>query len=118
MPPARILLVDDNAEVLSLAGRVLTNQGYNVLEASDGKKALAICREVNGEIDLLVTDIKMPGMDGFALAGSLTASYPAIRVLLISGHCEESRIQEIISQQGFGFLSKPFMPQLLIEAVK
>lgn len=118
MALAKILLVDDSAEVRMLAARILTNQGYELLEASDGENALAACAGVAGKIDLLLTDIRMPGMDGVELAETLTASYPTLRVLFISGEFEESEIQQQVIERGFGFLSKPFMPQLLIQAVK
>ena len=118
MDPAKILLVDDTAEIRTLVRRILVNQGYQVVEACDAESALAACRRAKGKIDLLLTDIKMPGMDGIELASSLTASYPAIQLLFVSGQCDESEIRDRISEHGFGFLSKPFMPQLLIEAVK
>lgn len=117
MAQARILVVDDTPEVRMLVCRILGGLGYNVLEASDATEALAACDQTDGEIDLLLTDIKMPGMDGIELAGSLTTAHPGMRVLFISGECDESELQLHIARKGFEFLSKPFMPHLLVEAV-
>ncbi len=117
MVPARILVVDDTSDVLTLVCRVLEGQGYQVLAASDGNAAMAACERVRGEIDLLLTDIRMPGMNGVELAGSLVAAYPEVRVLFISGQCEESEIPVLVSEKGFGFVPKPFLPHVLLDAV-
>jgi len=118
MRPSTILVVDDTREVRSLVARVLENQGYNVLEASEGQQALAICHDLNGRVDLLLTDIKMPGMDGVELARRIKSSYSHMRVLYISGQCEGDELQAHLCQKGFGFLPKPFLPQALIDMVK
>jgi two-component system, cell cycle sensor histidine kinase and response regulator CckA len=117
MRPARILVVDDTVEVRTLVSRILEGQGYQVIDVSNAQQALSASEEAKGEIDLLVTDIKMPGMDGIELAVQLTTSYPEIQVLFISGQCEESEIQVHI-EKGFGFLSKPFMPHVLLNYVQ
>lgn len=118
MPQPKVLVVDDTPEVRSLLGRILVGQGYEVLEACDALQALEECSKINGEIDLLLTDIKMPGMDGIELAAKVTAAYPAIHVLYISGQCEEDTIQTHVLKKRFGFLSKPFLPHKLIQAVE
>jgi CheY-like chemotaxis protein len=117
MRPARILVVDDTVEVRTLVCRILEGQGYDVIEVSDAPKAILAVTDANGKIDLLVTDIKMPGMDGVELARQLTGRYPQIHVLFISGQCDESEIQTHM-EKGFGFLSKPFMPHVLLAAVQ
>jgi len=117
MVPARILVVDDTPNVRTLVRRVLESQGYQVLVAPDGETAIAACEQIHGEIDLLLTDIKMPGMTGVELAGSLVAAYPKVRVLFISGQCEDSEIPVLASRNGFGFVPKPFLPQALLDAV-
>jgi CheY-like chemotaxis protein len=116
MHPPRILAVDDAPEILALVEKILTSQGYQVIAAGDGAAAIAACQQAGGEIDLLVTDIMMPGISGVELAENLTATYPAIPVLLISGQCDESVMKECIRR--FRFLAKPFLPLALLGAVK
>ena len=118
MVPARILVVDDTSDVLTLVCRVLEGQGYDVLTASDGEAAMAACEQAQGAIDLLLTDIMMPGISGIELAGSLVAAYPKVRVLFISGQCERSEIPALVSDRGFGFVPKPFLPHVLLDAVQ
>src|SRR5689334_21377289 len=85
MRPPRILVVDDTFEVRSLVCRVLEDCGYDVRQASDAEEALAICRDLDGHIDLLLTDLRMPVMNGIELAAHLTQQNPSIRVLYVSG---------------------------------
>ncbi len=103
-----ILLVEDEEALRLMLGEALTRQGYAVLEAGRGAKALALAEKAARPIDLLVTDMSMPGMTGWDLAGSLRTHRPGLPVLFISGHNEHQR-------QSWGgmdpppeFLFKPF----------
>jgi two-component system cell cycle sensor histidine kinase/response regulator CckA len=116
-PPKKILVVDDSPDVLLLVGRILESRGYVVSQAGSGQEALASCHGVNGEIDLILTDVTMPRMDGIQLAGLVTTCYPKINVLYMSGQFD-GQLQNEVSEKAFGFLSKPFMPDALIEAVE
>jgi CheY-like chemotaxis protein len=118
MRPPRILVVDDTPEVRSVLTRVLASEGYEVVEAGDGQTALAACQAANGDFDLLLTDVEMPGMSGIELAEKLTGAYSSLRVLYISGQFEGDAVQAKVIHKGFGFLSKPFRPQALIQAVR
>ena len=118
MRPPRILLVDDTPEVRSVLTRVLASEGYEVVEAGDGQTALAACQAANGDFDLLLTDVEMPGMSGIELAEKLTSAYSSLRVLYISGRFEGDALQAKVRHKGFGFLSKPFRPHALIQAVQ
>ena len=85
-----ILLVDDEVPLRRLIQRMLDDQGYHVLEASDGDEALRVAADYTGLIALLVTDVVMPGLDGFTLVERLPESHPETRVLFISGHADRS----------------------------
>jgi len=117
MHPPRILAVDDAPDVLNLVVKILAAQGYDVLSAADGTAAIAAFERAGGIIDLLLTDVIMPGISGMELAEKVIASSPAIPVLFISGQCEETVLRERVSKDGFRFLAKPFLPQALVDAV-
>jgi two-component system cell cycle sensor histidine kinase/response regulator CckA len=114
-----ILLVEDEAAVRSVALRALQAQGYRVLEAANGAEALSIAREqANGEIQLLLTDVIMPKIDGKALADAIQALYPNIRVLFISGYTDSMIVQRGLLFPRFELLQKPFSPGQLAQKVR
>ena len=82
-----VLLVDDDEEVLEFTGEVIASFGYRVLRARDGSEALATLRR-EPTIDLLFTDIRMPGMDGWELARTTTAAYPHVKVIYTTGFAD------------------------------
>ncbi len=84
-----VLVVEDRDDVRKLTADVLRKHGYRVLEASDGIKALQLAEGREGTIDLLLTDVVMPGMDGGELAKKLAALVPSLRVLYMSGYPDE-----------------------------
>jgi len=103
-----ILLVEDEQMVRELARRVLSRQGYTVLEASHPGEALLIAEQHPDPIHLLLTDVVMPGIDGAELAGRLTQSRPAMRVLYTSGYTDNAIVHRTAEDQGPTFLQKPF----------
>ena len=103
-----ILVVEDEPVVRRLTVRALAERGYNVLEAEDGESALEVAREHTGDLQLLVTDVVMPGMNGKELADRLTAERPDLRVLYISGYAEHAVVRQGVLVEGIAFLSKPF----------
>jgi PAS domain S-box-containing protein len=104
-----VLLVEDEALVRELASTILQAQGYTVLVASNGEEALRLIQEAAGQaIDLLITDVVMPGMRGKALAEQLISIYPQLKVLFISGYATDAITQHGQLEQGTHFLSKPF----------
>ena len=113
-----VLLVEDEASVRALARRVLEKRGYTVLEARDGTEALAIAARRGDEVDLLLTDVVMPGMGGRELATALTRARPRIKVLFTSGHTEDEVLRRGISAQTQAFLPKPFSPRELATRVR
>jgi len=116
VPAATILIVDDDAGIRALLVKILVAAGHVVREYKDGAEALAAAQAMEGRFDLLVTDIKMPGMSGLQLARSVTESYPAVRVLCISGYFDAEDVPD--QPLGFAFLSKPFGPLDLIHSVE
>lgn len=84
-----VLLVDDEDLVRGVIRRMLERGGYDVLEASSAPQALAVIKELQGAIDLLISDIQMPGMSGVEMAAQMESKWPGIRILLISGHTGE-----------------------------
>jgi CheY-like chemotaxis protein len=85
-----ILLVDDEETVLRFSARVLAKEGFRVVSAGSGQEALDAAQARNDAIDLLMTDVMMPGMNGCQLAEILLARHPSLRVLFVSGYAEVS----------------------------
>ena len=107
-----VLLVEDEVEVRSFAVRALKRQGYTVLEAADGVEALDIMAANEGKVDIVVSDVVMPEMDGPTLFKELRARNPSIKVIFVSGYPNEA-FRESLGSDDFAFLPKPFsLPQL------
>ena len=113
-----ILLVEDEEVVRSLACRVLESQGYNVLAAHDPDESLLLTARHTGNIDLLITDVVMPGMGGAELASWIAESRPQTRVLYMSGYTEDAIAHRGITSSGVAFLQKPFTPSALAAKVR
>jgi two-component system, cell cycle sensor histidine kinase and response regulator CckA len=113
-----VLLVEDEESVRELVRETLANKGYNVIEADNGETGLRVSAEYAGTIDLLVTDVVMPGMSGRELAQRVTAARPQIKVLFLSGYTEDAIIHEGVLEPGTAFLQKPFTLQLLSRKVR
>lgn len=112
-----ILLAEDDGAVRRLARDVLTTYGYTVLAARDGDEALVMAREHPGQIDLLVTDVVMPGLSGRELAAHLLSERPDVRVLYASGYAEDITTRAGL-EHGVPFLTKPFLPTELVRKVR
>jgi DNA-binding NtrC family response regulator len=113
-----ILLVEDQAEVREVSATILRHLGYDVIEAADAGKALEAARLRSGKIDLLLTDVIMPGSTGGELAEALKATCAGIKVLLMSGYGDLRQVQQRISERGIGYLQKPFAPGALAVQVR
>jgi PAS domain S-box-containing protein len=113
-----ILLVEDEALVRRAAARILKRKGFDVIEAQNGEAALALCEERKEPIDLLITDIVLPKMDGPELARRAAKSHPEMRVIFTSGYAEGALIGEGIGEEGGTFLPKPFTPETLLQKIK
>lgn len=113
-----LLLVEDEEMVRELATRVLNSHGYLVLEAETGDEALEVCRHHEGPVDLVVTDVVMPGMNGSELAKRLADIVPDAGVLFISGYTGGALLEHGVLQDGTNFLQKPFSPDRFIRKVR
>ena len=114
----RILLVEDNAMVNDLIRKVLSQHGYDVMVAAHPSEALALASDPRRLIDLLVTDMVMPGMNGRELAEKITAARPGLKVLFISGYTDTSFMYDGTVEPGRAFLQKPFSPRALARMVR
>lgn len=115
--PATVLLVDDDPSARGLFGRVLAARGYAVIEACDGRDALArweAAHAAGRRVDLLVTDVVMPGVGGRALASQLRLRQPALPVLYLSGFADGVVHADVAPT---GFLAKPFTGAALADAL-
>jgi two-component system cell cycle sensor histidine kinase/response regulator CckA len=113
-----ILLVEDEDGVRGIAAQLLSSCGYQVIEASDGEKALEIIKEHSGSIDLLISDVVMPGMDGPALLKEARPWLSKTRVMFISGYAERDLAKTLEDDRAISFLPKPFTLRQLAERVK
>jgi|SRR5579859_2613620 len=112
-----ILLVEDEPSVRRLVSQMLQLTGYTVLEASGGLEALGLMDNVGRPVDLLLTDIVMPSMNGGALAQRLSRQHPKMRVLFTSGYMDDVVVQEVVAM-GAQFLPKPFTMEGLTQKVR
>jgi PAS domain S-box-containing protein len=113
-----VLLVEDEPALRELAQTVLSERGYQVIEALTPEDAERLARNNGSEIHLLLTDVVMPGMSGRELAKQLTARYPNLRVLYMSGYTYNVIAHDGTLEEGISFLQKPFTPQVLAEKVR
>jgi two-component system cell cycle sensor histidine kinase/response regulator CckA len=113
-----ILLVEDNAQVRDYTRQVLQLQGYTIVEAEDGEAALRVSDDRLGRIDLLLTDVVMPGLSGKMLARQLLAVHPRLRVLYMSGYSDDMMTSYEALEPGTAFIQKPFGASDLTRAVR
>jgi signal transduction histidine kinase/CheY-like chemotaxis protein len=113
-----VLLVEDDMAVRRFAREVLEREGYRVLESANARDAFSCCERYDGNIDLLVTDVVMPGLSGRDLAEGLAAMRPGLRVLYMSGYAGESNIFQTMVDQAARLIQKPFSARMLCQKVR
>jgi CheY-like chemotaxis protein len=114
-----LLLVEDEPVVRTLVRRILESYGYNVLEAANASDALALSEGFVGSIDLLVTDVIMPGgMTGRDLGQQLLRVRPETKVLYTSGYADDAILRRGLLDPGVHFVQKPFTPTVLAQKVR
>ncbi len=115
---ATILLVEDEEAVRAFASRALASRGYTVHEAGTGTEALQVMEETGGAIDLVVSDVVMPEMDGPSLLRELRKARPDLKIIFVSGYAEDAFAKNLPEGESFSFLPKPFTLKALATAVK
>jgi two-component system, cell cycle sensor histidine kinase and response regulator CckA len=113
-----ILLVEDEESVRRMALTILTNLGYRTIEARSGEEALMLAEKHRGKIDLLMTDIVMPGMNGRELSEQLAALCPALKTLFTSGYTEDVIVRHGVIESGLNFIGKPYSLRALAEKIR
>jgi two-component system cell cycle sensor histidine kinase/response regulator CckA len=113
-----ILLVEDEPEICELVAEMFRIQGYQVLEANDGFEALRLAKELDGTLNLLVTDVIMPGMNGKELASKLKESRPNLKVLFMSGYSGEMIARHGVLEPGVALIEKPVSSISLAQKVR
>jgi CheY-like chemotaxis protein len=114
---ATILLVEDEGEVRRITERCLEAAGHRVLSAASGAEALRLAADHQGEIDLLLSDVVMPGMSGPVLAQQLRERQPTLRILFITGYADDTALRYGVDQNLVALLSKPFTAEELARRV-
>jgi two-component system cell cycle sensor histidine kinase/response regulator CckA len=113
-----ILVVDDEQDILNIVEAALNREGFAVVQALDGDKALQLFQKLAAPVDLLLTDVVMPGMSGPMLVDRLLAMQPSLPVLFMSGYDDRQIVQRYVLKEGFALLPKPFSLESLCEKVK
>ena len=117
-----ILIVDDEPSVLRLMAATVRTAGYEVLQADGGDEALAICESHARCLDLMISDVAMPRMNGRALAECMNDRHPGVPIIFVSGYSESPVILAGLTARGFEngytYLQKPFRAQELLKVVK
>ena len=115
---AVVLLVEDEEAVRRGGKRMLETRGYTVHEAGSGVEALDIMEELDGQVDIVVSDVVMPEMDGPSLLRELRKKYPDMKFIFVSGYAEDAFARNLPQDAKFGFLPKPFSLKQLAQAVR
>ncbi len=113
-----VLLVEDDATVRTLVAALLEMYGYTVLPAAGGREAIEIAEQQHASIDLLLTDIVMPGMNGRELADTLVAEHPTLKVVFTSGYPSDVTVRHGLSDASVAFIEKPYPPEDLARIVR
>jgi DNA-binding NtrC family response regulator len=117
MTTARLLLIDDETGFLDAMARRLKKRNYDVLTATSGMEALEVLGNDGEKIEVVILDVKMPGMDGIETLSEIKRKYPLIEVVMLTGHATVSSAIDGMKQGAFDFLMKPCDMDVLVEKV-
>jgi len=112
-----VLLAEDDESMRRVTKRILGSDGYEVLEAVNGKEALRLLEKSSGAVSLLLTDVVMPELDGIGLALEVILKYPAIRILCMSGYADRQEDLEKMLGTKASYVQKPFAPEVLLKKI-
>lgn len=113
-----ILVVDDEPDILDVVQATLSREGYEVIRALNGEIALKLFEKSEKSIDLLLTDVVMPGISGPMLVDRLLAMQPSLLVLFMSGYDDRQVVLRYVVKEGFALIPKPFTLENLVRKVK
>jgi DNA-binding response OmpR family regulator len=113
-----VLVVDDEEDLRDIMRRILERRGFSTLVAGDSQQAMAICRDHPGEIDVLVTDLGLPGVSGGELSREAAELRPRMRVVYISGRPKEVAVADGLIEPDALLVNKPFNAESLVEALR
>ena len=114
-----LLVVEDEADLRDVIINILQGYGYRTYDAGTGEEALELCSQLKGEkIDMLLTDVVMPGMNGKELADEMLNLFPDVKILFISGYTGKRIVTHDILSRGLSFLAKPFSPMELLQKIR
>ncbi len=113
-----ILIIDDEALIVTLAKRMLTDAGYRVVTSAEPFQALEIFKQLKNEVDLIILDFTLPIMDGSEVFDALRQIKPNVAVMLSSGFAEQDKVRAMLSQGLRGFLPKPYTQEKLLSQVR
>jgi DNA-binding response OmpR family regulator len=113
-----VLVVDDEEDLRDIIQRMLERRGFDTLIAGDPQQAIAVCRDHPGEIDILVTDLGLPGVSGGELSRSATKLRPGMRVVYISGLPKDMAVADGLIDENALLVKKPFSTESLVGALR
>jgi two-component system, NtrC family, response regulator HydG len=116
MSGKKILIVDDDEQILDMLGELLEEEGYTVAKALSGEAALGILDE--GGYDLVISDVRMPGMDGFEVLKQVSARFSGVRVIMMTGYTEDYDISDVLLLGAYDYITKPFDGSRVILSVQ
>jgi CheY-like chemotaxis protein len=117
-PRETILLAEDESLVRRVVARILERAGYRVFSAANGQEALAMCDGIEGGIDVLVSDVVMPGIGGKELATRMMAKFPDLKVLFMTGYTDDEILRKGILDQSRALILKPFAPEDFLRCLR
>ena len=117
-PPATVIVAEDEDVARRLMSRLLESAGYRILEARDGGEALKLANQAGAYLRLVVTDVVMPGMNGWELGRRLAVDRPEVKILYMSAYPQSDIFHRGQPTNPVPFLQKPFLPEVFLDTVR